>query len=124
MCGWKTTLRCRISLGANWKWLGDKGFDGPAVPNTLMPGQIIERIGGGDGRFAAAEDTPFPMKGLPPDRLGIPVVAYEVLKPLPPNVLEGLTKGWFEQPGGGAQYYFPEKFQRYIDQGYLKPVDE
>ena len=88
------------------------------------PGQIIERIGGGDGRFAAPEDTPFPMKGLPPDRLGIPVVAYEVLKPLPPNVLEGLTKGWFEQPGGGAQYYFSKPFEEYVDQGYLKLVDE
>ena len=64
------------------------------------------------------------MKGLPPDRLGIPVVSYEVLKPLPPNVLEGLTKKWFEQPGGVAQYYFPNKFKEYIDQGYLEPVNK
>ena len=89
-----------------------------------MPGEVIERIGGGDGNFAALGGTPFPMKGLPPDRLGLPVVQYEVLKPLPPNVLEGFTKGWFEQPGGGWQYYFSKPFQEYIDLGYLEPVDK
>ena len=64
------------------------------------------------------------MKGLPPDRLGLVAEQYEVLKPLPPNVLEGLTKGWFEQPGGGLQHYFPKPFQEYIDQGYLEPVNK
>ena len=94
------------------------------VTAAARPGQIIDRIGGGDGRFAAIKGTLFPMKGLPPDRLGLVAEQYEVLKPLPPNVLEGLTKGWFEQPGGGAQYYFPKPFQEYIDQGYLRRLDE
>ena len=110
-----------------WRW-PDKypnGFDANgSVPNTLGTGQHIDRIGppGADaGSFAAPPNTPFSDKGLPPDRLNPDwtTTQYEVLKPLPPDVTQGLTETAFGQPGGGVQYYFPKGIQWYVDNGYL-----
>jgi hypothetical protein len=61
---------------------------------------------------------------LPLDRLSPEFVTTkdEVLKPLPPSVLEGPVKPWFDQPGLGKQYYFNKGMQQYVDAGYLKAV--
>lgn len=61
---------------------------------------------------------------MPLDRLSPEFVTakYEVLKPLPPIVLEGSIKPWFDQAGLGEQYFFNKGMQQYVDVGYLKAV--
>jgi hypothetical protein len=58
---------------------------------------------------------------MPPDRLGpsFQTTDYEVLKPLPPDVVRGPIAGAFEQSGGGTQFYFPKGIDWYIRHGYL-----
>jgi len=107
----------------DWRWPPDNGFGGPSGPHGLNVGDKIDRIapGGGDGRFASPSNTPFPDRAIPPDRLSpsFSTTDYEVLKPLPADVVKGPIAGAFEQPGGGVQYYFPKGIKWYIRNGYL-----
>jgi hypothetical protein len=119
-----------------WKWPdGDtfpNGFNPPGgVPNEIPVGEFFGRISptGRDGQpvdgfFGAPLDTTFPEKGLPPDRLDPTwqTTTYEVLKPLPPEVTEGITAPAFHQPGGGDQYHFPEGLEWYVTEGYIRVV--
>lgn len=98
-------------------------------PTTLKVGQEIDRISAvdpleDDGQFAAPLGTTISEMSLPPDRLSRPFArrTFKVMKPLPADVLEGRSVPWFEQPGGGIQYWFPEGFSWYIDNGFLKEV--
>jgi len=119
--------------GPDWIWPPNRGFDGPARPNTLAVGDTIDRITAvapdgtiADGGFASPEGQAFATRALPPDRLRPPfiTVTYKVLKPLPEDVVQGRTAAWFDQPGQGIQYEFPGGIQRYVDQGYLEPIEK
>jgi hypothetical protein len=110
-----------------WRWPKRHGFvTGSASPNTLRVGEVISRISprGVDGSFAARAGTPFSRLSLPPDRLSpaFETTKYEVLMPLPPEVMEGRIASHFEQPGDGFQYYFPDRIQVLVDAGFLKEV--
>ncbi|MFW8744871.1 TNT domain-containing protein [Mesorhizobium japonicum] len=118
-------------FGPDWIWPPDDGFDGIRVPNTLTPGTRIDRITAtkpdgepADGSYASPEGNTFPSRSLPPDRALPPfvTVTYEVVKPLPPEVLEGKVAPWFDRPGGGFQYQFPEGITKYVDDGYLRVI--
>ncbi len=99
------------------------GFDKEPRPNTIKKDTIIDRLGGPNGDFAAPDGTPFEQRALPPSSVDRrPYVRYKVLKPLPDDVLEGRARPWFDQPGGGIQYYFPKGIQWYIDNKYLGPA--
>ncbi|MFW8744980.1 TNT domain-containing protein, partial [Mesorhizobium japonicum] len=91
--------------GPDWIWPPNHGFDGISRPNALTPGERIDRITAtrpdgqlADGDFASPKGRPFPERSLPPDRLRPPfvTVTYEVLKPLPPEVLEGRVASWLD----------------------------
>jgi hypothetical protein len=107
----------------DWRWPGDNGFGGTPQPHGLGVGDHIDRISpaGGDGKFASPPGTGFSERALPPDRLSPPFTTstYEVLKPLPPEVVRGPIAGAFEQTGGGTQFYFPKGIEWYIRHGYL-----
>lgn len=114
----------------DWAWPAEHGFDGKmsevAVPNRLKAGDLISRLSpvGRDGSFASTPGTDFRSLSLPPDRLSPDFVTtnYEVLRPLPPEVLEGPIAPSFEQAGRGTQYFFPDEIQVLVDAGYLKVV--
>jgi hypothetical protein len=117
--------------GPNWIWPSGRGFDGIPEPNSLEIGQRIDRITATtpdgrivDGGFASPKGQPFPTRSLPPDRLEPPFVtiSYQVVKPLPEEVLEGRVASWFDEPGGGIQYEFPGGIQKYVDEGYLRII--
>jgi len=98
------------------------GFDGPASPNSMQPGDVIDRFGPADGKYASPADTPFPERAIPPSSISSDYTQYRVLKPLPEEVLEGKIAPWFEQPGGGVQYKFDHPISWYQERGYLEPV--
>lgn len=98
------------------------GFDGPSRPNTMQPGDVIDRYGPSDGDFASPSGTPFDQRALPPSSVGSNYTQYEVLKPLPDSVTEGAIAPWFEQPGGGVQYVFDHPISWYVENGYLGEV--
>jgi hypothetical protein len=99
------------------------GFDGPREPNTMQAGDVIDRYGPADGRYASPDGTPFGERALPPSSVGSSYTQYEVVRPLPETVIEGKIAAWFEQPGGGIQYHFDHDISWYVDKGYLAPVE-
>ena len=105
-----------------WKYPPSDGFSGPPAPNTLRPGDVIDRFGNPGGRYASPADTLFPDRAIPPTSLGSPYHQYEVVKPLPPSVTEGPIAPWFEMPGGGQQYHFDETIEWYLNHGFLKEI--
>ncbi|MFF2054029.1 glycohydrolase toxin TNT-related protein [Leifsonia sp. NPDC058194] len=110
----------------DWRWPLEDGFAGPREPHGLSVGDRIDRIAPPkvDGKFAAPEGTGFSERAVPPDRLSPAFVTttYEVRKPLPDDVVKGLTAEAFEQSGQGTQIFFPRKVSWYILHGYLKKV--
>ncbi|OLT17209.1 hypothetical protein BJF80_03285 [Serinicoccus sp. CUA-874] len=106
-----------------WIYPPHDGFDGPRIPSTLEPGDIIDRFGFDSGEYAAPDRTAFDARAMPPSSTNFSYGRYRVLKPLD-GVLEGRTAAWFEQPGGGTQYKFPEGrgLKWYLDNGYLEKV--
>jgi hypothetical protein len=119
-----------------WNWPPDpphtNGFlSGPGGPTTLTPGDTFDRItfldAKGDpldGNFGAPPGSDFETLALPPDRLSsdATTLRYEVVKPLPPDVQEGLVAPGFGQTGMGTQYYFPNGIESLINGGYLRVV--
>ena len=105
-----------------WDYPERDGFDGPAVPNSLEPGDVIDRYSDFDGKYASPVDTPFEQRALPPSSVGSSYSQYEVLKPLPESVTEGKIAPWFEQPGGGVQYKFEHDLSWYVENGYLAEI--
>ena len=84
---------------------------------------MIDRLGSDKGKFAALDGTPFEQRALPPSSVNHPTyVRYEVLMRLPGDVLEGRAHPWFEQPGGGLQYYFPKSMEWYVNNGYIREL--
>lgn len=111
-----------------WDYPPEEGFslgpDGKPIlePNTLHPGDTIDRFGEPRGRYASPDGTPYEQRAVPPDSAAQPYHQYRVEKPLPSDVTEGEIAPWFEQPGGGVQYKFDKPIQWYVDHGYLEVV--
>ncbi len=110
-----------------WDWPTEEsgfpdGFDGPRQPNSVEPGDVVDRYGPSDGGYASPSGTAFEQRALPPSSVGSDYTQYEVLKPLPPSVTEGMIAPWFEQPGGGVQYMFDHPMSWYVENGYLRKL--
>lgn len=105
-----------------WRYPPHHGFDGPALPNTMKPGTVIDRFGSGRGEFASPAGTPFEQRALPPSSVGQEYHRYVVRKPLPKGVKEGFVAPAFEQPGGGVQFQFDLPIQWYVDHHYLEEI--
>ncbi|MGY4712189.1 TNT domain-containing protein [Mycolicibacterium sp. CBM1] len=121
-----------LSVMRGWDPLGDKHpseFDnlfGPAgarvfpdndgfppgyvpQPANLQPGDIIDRIGSGGGRYFAPDGTSFGGRAIMPESVGGEYHRYMLTdKPLPPGwqIVEGPIQPWFGQtPTPGVSQY-------------------
>ena len=81
---------------------------------------MFDRYGLDTGRFASPAGTPTYMRSLPPGASEAPYSMFRVAKPL--DVQSGMAAPWFQQPGGGAQYQFPQSIQSLIRNGYIERV--
>jgi hypothetical protein len=106
----------------SWKYPPEDGFAGPPTSNTLGVGDKIDRLGGESGRYASPAGDSYGHRALPPSNIGRDYHEYEIVKPLPDSVTQGEIAPWFEQAGGGTQYYFDKPIEWYLKNGYLKEV--
>ena len=106
----------------HWTYPPDDGFEGGRGPNTLSPGDEVDRYGFPTGNFTSPSGTDFSERALPPTNLTQPYYRYRIERPLPPEVTEGRIAPAFEQPGGGVQQYFDKPVEWYVDHGYLTQV--
>lgn len=105
-----------------WRYPPRDGFAGPAVPNELAPGTRIDRLGDNSGHYASPAGEDYGGRALPPSNIGREYHEYEVVHPLPESVTQGPIAPWFEQPGGGTQYFFEHPLEWYVENGYLKEI--
>ena len=106
----------------HWDYPPHDGFEGDPAPNTLQPGEEIDRYGLPSGSYTSPTDTPFDQRALPPTNLTQPYYRYRIERPLPPEVTEGRIAPAFEQPGGGIQQFFDKPVEWYVREGYLTQV--
>ncbi|KQW47925.1 hypothetical protein ASC77_16080 [Nocardioides sp. Root1257] len=97
--------------------------DRPA-PADLRPGDLLDCLGPETGHHLYALGTPFSRRSQPPSDVGAPRFAFQLARPFPPEVQEGVTAPWFGQPGGGAMVVLDRPIRWYVDQGFLDPVGE
>jgi hypothetical protein len=75
----------------------------------LLPGTLLDRFGGPGGRFLSPIGTPYPMRSVRPSTAArAEQNIYRVLQPL--EVEAGRAAPWFDEPGGGIQYFSGRRF--------------
>jgi hypothetical protein len=66
---------------------------------------------------------PYGMRALEPGtNIRSPYYVYKVKQGKEIEVATGLVQPWFNQPGGGVQYYFDKPIQYYLDNGIIEQV--
>jgi hypothetical protein len=100
----------------------NNGFQGAPNMQTLQPGSLVSRYGSTSGKFLSPSGTPAWARALPPGVENLPLNTYELAKPL--DVWAGPVAPWFNEIGGGMQYYTGDvgpTIQTLIDLGFLIP---
>lgn len=101
------------------EWPPNDGFTpGTSERYTLWPGQLVDRYGSIQGKFAAEYGTPYRARALKPGSDGKPYHAYEVTQPI--EVTAGSSRSWFGYEGGGSQYKFDQSIRTLLDRGMLR----
>jgi hypothetical protein len=113
-------------------WPPNGGFLGTPVPQTLGAGYQFSRYGGffndagtfqDFGSFVAPAHVPYGMRALPPGSNLRPLTTYEVVRPIP-GVPSGRAAPAFGEIGLGTQHQLPLTIQDYLDQGYIKIINQ
>jgi hypothetical protein len=114
-------------------WPSNNGFLGTPVPQTLEAGYQFNRYGGffdetgafqDFGAFVAPTEVPYGMRALPPGtNIAKPLSTYEVIRPIS-DVPTGPAAPAFGELGLGTQHQLPMTIQDYLDQGYIKLIDQ
>ncbi|MGN1402383.1 MAG: T7SS effector LXG polymorphic toxin [Bacillus sp. (in: firmicutes)] len=105
-------------------WPSNNGFAGNPREKFLQKGFQIDRYGEPGGSFFSPQGIPFEQRALAPHSTLSNYYKYEVKKPF--KVLEGEIAPWFDQPGGGKQFYAIDvngnmlTLQDLIDGRYIK----
>ena len=100
---------------------GEFGFVHPPVRTVLEPGTQIDRYGENFGQYLSPAGTPFDHRSIPPSQEADTLTRFEVVRPLP--IAEGAIAPWFDQPGGGVQYFIPTEsdLKAAADMGFELP---
>ncbi|SHJ41911.1 Protein of unknown function [Clostridium amylolyticum] len=92
-------------------WPGTNGdtnlngfLDGKSNLTTLEPGKVIDRFGNpSNGYYLSPEGVKYEQRALAPHCEKLDYHKYKVILPL--DVESGIIAPWFDQPGGGIQYF-------------------
>ncbi len=117
-CYWQPTftIGTKITGVEGWKFPPDHGFAGTHPAKPVTPGIRLQLFGfldpphGIGGRFLAPEGTLYRQTAIPPNNLDTVdpnyPFNYHVLFVCKPFMAEqGDIAPWFQQPGGGFQYW-------------------
>jgi hypothetical protein len=99
--------------------LGFQYQPGYPISSSAPVGAVVQRTGGGAGRYATVPGTTSEMAALPPWQAGQAVTTYEVLRPF--QWLEGGVAPAYGQTGFGWQYYLPKALDDLVSEGFLAP---
>ncbi len=97
------------------------GALGPWERITLMPGQLIDRFGGLNGKYFSPVGTPLPMRALPYNTNLNMYNVFKVAKPF--EVQVSTVKPAFGQIGFGTQYLSPVSVEILLERGIITLID-
>jgi hypothetical protein len=86
----------------------------------LPVGFEVDRFGEPAGNLVYAAGTPFEERSLVPSWINRAYRVYRLRRPV--EVLTGVAVPWFEQPGGGTAYLFPNSVEDMVADGALVEV--
>ena len=98
----------------------DGAVEGTTNPITLKPGTIIDRYGKSDGRYFSPVGTPIEQRSLGPWTNLNDYHKYEVIKDL--KLQSGTVAPFYDQPGGGIQYWSEDSVDKLINLGKIKEI--
>ena len=104
------------------------GSDGLA-PKPRFGAGILDRYGGEHGGFLFPEGTSYAERSMPP---GTDLRNYHLYQVTAKGsremrLTQSTVRAWFDQPGGGTQYYIPQgdvemEIKTMIDQGWIEKI--
>lgn len=107
------------------KWPPNNGaLDNTTEVVTLQPGTIVDRYGelSPQSRFAAEYGTPISARSLNIKTTNTTIYnKYLIVGPIE-NVEKSIIAPWFDSPGMGTQYAFPEPISVLIEKGLIKII--
>lgn len=98
-------------------WPANNGFAGEVENTTLKVGDIIDRYGAEGGKFTSPQGVSFSERALSPASQEAVYHQYEVLREL--EVQSGEVAAWFDEIGGGTQYYSELSITELLDEDQL-----
>jgi len=118
---YRNTENGRYVSQRNLPYPSNNGF-ASSSKGVIQKGQIIDRFGPAQGRFAGEPGATISGRGLPPGSEALPYSRYEVIKPLPAEIGPAAPVPEFNAVGGAIQYRFDQPISKLIEAGYLKPI--
>ena len=118
---YRNTENGRYVSQRNLPYPSNNGF-ASSSKGVIQKGQIIDRFGPAQGRFAGEPGATISGRGLPPGSEALPYIRYEVIKPLPAEIGPAAPVPEFNAVGGAIQYRFDQPISKLIEAGYLKPI--
>ncbi|WP_353949238.1 T7SS effector LXG polymorphic toxin [Sporolactobacillus sp. Y61] len=88
---------------------------------SMGSGDTFGRIGGEKGRFVAPCGTSPEQLSLAPGTDLSKYTEYRVLQEIP-DIEKARVAPWFDQPGGGIQFFMPAKIKDLLQQGYIEKI--
>jgi predicted ribonuclease toxin of YeeF-YezG toxin-antitoxin module len=88
---------------------------------SMGVGDTFGRIGGEGGRYVAPRGTSPEQLSLAPGTDLSNYTEYRVLQEIP-DIEKAEVAAWFDQPGGGIQFFMPAKIKDLLQQGYIEKI--
>ena len=103
-------------------WPENDGFAETPYTVTLSPGTFIDRFGSDYGFYVCPAGIDYTSRSCAPGTEDKPYSVFVLKKPV--DVQSGIIAAWFDEEGGGYQYFLPSSVMNLINDGSLRRVEQ
>ena len=103
-------------------WPENDGFGETPCNVTLNPGTFIDRFGSDYGFYVCPAGIDYTSRSCAPGTEDKPYSVFVLKKPV--DVQAGIVAAWFDEEGGGYQYFLPSSVMNLINDGSLRRVEQ
>ena len=103
-------------------WPKNDGFGETPYTVTLNSGTFIDRFGSDYGFYVCPAGIDYTMRSCAPGTEDRAYSVFVLKKPV--DVQAGIIASWFDEEGGGYQYFLPSSVMSLINDGSLRRVEQ
>ena len=103
-------------------WSANDGFGETPYTVTLNTGTWLDRFGSDYGYYVCPAGIDYTMRACAPGTEDKPYSVFVLRKPA--DVQAGIIAAWFDEEGGGYQYFLPSSVMSLINDGSLRRVEQ